>query len=86
MPAFVSPEALSTLIGSIYDCALDPSRWDQTLGEMREALECQNAAIRLNDIRHHRFLILSTWLLTPNKSMRWGEWMHSGKYAPAFLD
>ena len=65
MPAFVSPEALSTLIGSIYDCALDPSRWDQTLGEIREALECQNAALRLNDVRNHCFLISKTVGIEP---------------------
>jgi len=27
----ISPQALSELIGSIYDCALDPTRWEETL-------------------------------------------------------
>ena len=27
----LSPQALSALIGSIYDCALDPDRWERML-------------------------------------------------------
>jgi hypothetical protein len=34
----VDAQALSTLIGSIYDCTLDPSRWDETLGDIRDVL------------------------------------------------
>ena len=34
----ISRQAFSDLIGSIYDCALDPSRWDQTLAEVKDAL------------------------------------------------
>jgi hypothetical protein len=30
----VSPRLLFGLIGAIYDCALDPSRWEKALGEM----------------------------------------------------
>jgi DNA-binding CsgD family transcriptional regulator/PAS domain-containing protein len=61
----VSPQALSNLIGSIYDCALDPSRWDQTLAEVRDALDCQNAALRLSDLRRNRFLITKTVGIEP---------------------
>lgn len=52
--------ALSKLIGSIYDCALDPSRWEQTLAEVGEALCCQTAVLVLTDLRHNRFLINRT--------------------------
>ena len=31
----VDARTLSTLIGSIYDCAIDPSRWDETLADFR---------------------------------------------------
>ena len=34
----ISPQALSELIGSIYDCAFVPSRWDQTLPDVMDAL------------------------------------------------
>jgi DNA-binding CsgD family transcriptional regulator/PAS domain-containing protein len=53
----LSQHALSNLIGSIYDCALDPSLWEQTLEVMRAALDCQEAAIRLSDLRSGSFLI-----------------------------
>jgi hypothetical protein len=48
----ISPQALSELIGSIYDCALDPSRWDQTLPDVMDALDCHLMALHLTDLRH----------------------------------
>jgi hypothetical protein len=53
----ISPQALSDLIGSIYDCALDPSRWDQTLAEVRDALDCQGLMLTLTDMRYDRLLL-----------------------------
>jgi hypothetical protein len=53
----LSAQCLSNLIGSIYDCALDPSLWEQTLVELRSALNGQEAAIRLSDLSSGRFLI-----------------------------
>jgi DNA-binding CsgD family transcriptional regulator/PAS domain-containing protein len=62
----LSPQALSTLIGSIYDCALDPSRWEQTLGDLRNAFETQTAVLHLNDIRHDRVLIYRSVGIEPH--------------------
>jgi len=45
------------LIGSIYDCALDPSRWDETLADVKGALDCHTSALSLMDRCHHRFLL-----------------------------
>ena len=56
----ISPQALSELIGSIYDCVLDPSRWDQTLVDVRDALDCHTSALSLMDRCHHRFLLNKT--------------------------
>jgi DNA-binding CsgD family transcriptional regulator/PAS domain-containing protein len=53
----ISPQALSDLIGSIYDCALDPSRWERTLADVSEALDCFALLLALNDLRHERLLI-----------------------------
>src|SRR6266481_7401941 len=53
----ISPRALSDLIGSIYDCALDPSRWDQTLADTMDVLECHGLGLTLSDLRHDRLLI-----------------------------
>ena len=49
--------AFSELIGSIYDCVLDPNRWEQTLDDIKNALDCDNAALSLSDLRNHRVLI-----------------------------
>jgi DNA-binding CsgD family transcriptional regulator/PAS domain-containing protein len=53
----VSSRTLSELIGSIYDCALDPDLWQRTLGGIRDALDCQNAHLHLSDLRSNRLLI-----------------------------
>jgi DNA-binding CsgD family transcriptional regulator/PAS domain-containing protein len=39
MDTALSPLALSDLIGSIYDCALEPSRWPQTLAQLCQQLD-----------------------------------------------
>jgi DNA-binding CsgD family transcriptional regulator/PAS domain-containing protein len=53
----ISPQALSDLIGSIYDCALDPSRWEETLAEVVDALDCEGIALILSDLRYDRLLL-----------------------------
>ncbi len=42
-------EAISALIGSIYDCALDPSCWDATLIGIQEIMCCKNAWLAVID-------------------------------------
>lgn len=59
MTVFSNSE-LSTLIGSIYDCVLDSSRWDHALAETASFLECEHAILSLNDLQHHRILINRT--------------------------
>jgi DNA-binding CsgD family transcriptional regulator/PAS domain-containing protein len=53
----ISRQAFSDLIGSIYDCALDPSQWDRTLADLSEALDCFALLLALTDLRHERLLI-----------------------------
>ncbi len=53
----IPPQALSDLIGSIYDCALDPARWERTLADLSEALDCFALLLALTDLRHERLLI-----------------------------
>jgi DNA-binding CsgD family transcriptional regulator/PAS domain-containing protein len=65
MPYPLPPQALSTLIGSIYDCALDPSHWEQTLAEVRNAVDTQTAALQLSDLRNGRLLISRTVGIEP---------------------
>ena len=47
MAELISASALSELIGSIYDCALDPGLWPATLTSLREVLGFHNAALTL---------------------------------------
>jgi DNA-binding CsgD family transcriptional regulator len=41
----------------IYDCALDPSRWERTLAEVMEALDCHGITLTLSDLRYDRILL-----------------------------
>jgi PAS domain-containing protein len=49
--------SLSDLIGSIYDCALDPSRWDRTLADIKDALDCHGITLTLSDLRYDHLLL-----------------------------
>jgi hypothetical protein len=53
----IAPAILSALIGAIYDCTLDPSKWESALGEMVAALECHNALLSLTDMLYDRLLL-----------------------------
>ncbi len=57
MTEAISPQALSQLIGSIYDCALEPDRWDRTLSDLKDAFESQTSSVGLIDKRRGRILI-----------------------------
>lgn len=59
----LSHQTLSDMIGDIYDCALDPSRWEATLARVANWLDCTAVSLTLNDLRRDRFLI--------NKSAGW---------------
>jgi DNA-binding CsgD family transcriptional regulator/PAS domain-containing protein len=56
----ISPHALSDLIGSIYDCALDPSRWDRTLASLKDAFGSRNVILSLDDVRHGHPLLMKS--------------------------
>lgn len=53
------PHTLSfgSLVGSIYDCVLDPTRWDEALGQVAAAFACDMAILSLNDLEKDRILI-----------------------------
>jgi hypothetical protein len=53
----VSLKLLSSLIGDIYDCALDPAHWEKALGEMVCLMNCHNALLSLTDMRYDRLLL-----------------------------
>ena len=57
----ISPERLSTLIGRIYDCAIEPDLWPQTMREICNDLRCLFSAILLVDLKHSRHRVVANW-------------------------
>src|SRR5262245_36306877 len=60
MTSAISHQDLSDLIGRIYDCTLDPSRWEPTLDAIRTLLASKTAQLALVDLRESRVLIQKT--------------------------
>jgi DNA-binding CsgD family transcriptional regulator/PAS domain-containing protein len=72
----VSHQDLSEVIGRIYDCTLDPSRWDPTLDALRSLVRCRSAQLALVDLRQHRMLIQRAFGIE-------ADWLQlQGKYLP----
>jgi hypothetical protein len=75
MNSIPAPATLSTLISSIYDCAVEPARWDQTLAMVATQFSCGKAILSLHDLRQDRALITSTigwdprWLEERNRHL-----------------
>jgi DNA-binding CsgD family transcriptional regulator len=61
----ISLQTLSDLVGSIYDCALDPSLWEQTLLIIKDVLDGHTAVLNLTDVQHGRPLLMKTVGLDP---------------------
>jgi len=47
----------SELIGAIYDCVLDPDRWETALAEVARCFDCAVVSLTLNDLHQNRFLL-----------------------------
>lgn len=52
--AMPSPEELSEIIGLIYDCALDPARWDAALTALTQMFNCHGALLVMFDLTQGR--------------------------------
>jgi DNA-binding CsgD family transcriptional regulator len=52
-----SNQNLSELIGRIYDCTLDPARWDATLHAIKDLLRCTHAFLHLDDLITRRSMV-----------------------------
>lgn len=55
----ISPERFSELIGRIYDCAIEPDLWPQTMKAICEELRCLLGAILLVDMKHSRHRVMA---------------------------
>jgi DNA-binding CsgD family transcriptional regulator len=72
----VETEALSDLIGQIYDCALDPGRWPGVLGRIARAVEARVGMIAVHDLVENR----------PIRTFAYGMpavavWLYEARYA-----
>lgn len=65
-----SPQTLSQLIGSIYDCVLDPSRWHSTLDEINAAVACKSSIFYLFDRSQQKFMMMK---IAGVDERHWGE-------------
>lgn len=45
----LDPRGLEELIGAIYDCVIDPSRWHETIDHIRQRYHFYNAILGVND-------------------------------------
>jgi DNA-binding CsgD family transcriptional regulator/PAS domain-containing protein len=72
----VETEALSDLIGRIYDCALDPGRWPEVLGRIARAVDAPVGMIAMHDLVENR----------PIRTFAYGMpapavWLYEARYA-----
>lgn len=72
-----SMEQVSALVGSIYDCALDPARWDATLASLKDMLECHGVLLLMYDMAQGRGRLMKSTGIEPGWLDRLGE--HHGE-------
>lgn len=73
MPTLTA-DRLSDLIGRIYDCAIEPERWPDTLAEICRTIKCMSGIILLVDLEHSRHKLAHTWGLSPDWTKRYFEY------------
>ena len=56
---------LLDLVGKIYDCAVDPTRWPAVLERVTRLLDGQNAVISLNNVAKPQFTLRAQWNVDP---------------------
>lgn len=65
---------LSDLIGSIYDCAVDPDRWPETMALICEHLNCMQASIMMADLAESDHQFVKQWNADPVWQARHAEY------------
>jgi hypothetical protein len=61
----ITSDRLSQLIGSIYDCVIEPDRWPETMGAICSDLDCTISGIILVDLEHSRHRFFKEWNIDP---------------------
>jgi len=60
-----SVEEISTVIGLIYDCALDPARWDRALTALTQLFNCHGALLVMFDLAQGRAVFSKSLNISP---------------------
>lgn len=63
--ALPSHEELSAVIGLIYDCALDPTCWDEALAALTEMFDCHGALLVMFDLAQGRAVFSKSRNISP---------------------
>lgn len=72
-----SSEALSQLVGSLYDAASDPTLWQQFLQQLSEKTGAGSAALVMYDAAHQSYALSSHWRFDPEAVNLYGEYYGS---------
>jgi DNA-binding CsgD family transcriptional regulator/PAS domain-containing protein len=82
----LSHRQLSELIGMIYDCAIDPDRWPQTLAAICQSIGCTSGFILLVDLEQSQHKFVQSWGLSADWKERYSIYSDqlTGFYSLAF--
>ena len=73
----LSEVGLSDLIGEIYDCVIDPTRWDATLDKLRGVLDCAGCALYVTNLRDETSRMLNIVGVEESWGARYGDYAES---------
>jgi uncharacterized protein with GYD domain len=66
----LAPERLSTLIGKIYDCAIQPDQWPATIAEICRSIGCLSGLLLLIDLQRSQHRLAHAWGMSPGWERR----------------
>jgi hypothetical protein len=57
----LAPDRLSDLIGAIYDCAIDPGLWPETINAICDVTDCCGGLIAVTDLDPPQARLMKSW-------------------------
>jgi DNA-binding CsgD family transcriptional regulator len=70
-------ETLPGLLGSLYEAAADPARWDPFLEQLALSARATSAALVMHDFDHALCTVSSSWELNPESNRLYQEHYHA---------
>ena len=85
-------QALSNLLGSLYDAAADPNLWSRFLEQLAQSTQARSALLLMHNVGQDMYTISSSWAVDPLAARLYHEhfssidvWAHRGLSKPAGL-